>query len=49
MSEIQQGDFPGEAGTVEGETGPSESDPVAPSVEGREDGASEDDAEDDTA
>ncbi len=45
MSEIQQGDLPGEPGTPEGETGHSESDPVAPSVEGRPDAPDEDDAE----
>ena len=40
MSDMQQNDRPGEPGTAEGETGPSESDPVAPSVEGRDtDGA----------
>lgn len=31
-----QSERPGEPGTQEGETGPWESDPVAPSVEGRE-------------
>lgn len=36
MSEMQSGDNPGEPGTPEGETGPSESEPVAPSVEGRD-------------
>ena len=35
MSDMQN-DRPGEPGTQEGETGPSEADPVAPSVEGRE-------------
>ncbi len=35
MSDIQ-GNLPGEPGTQEGEAGPSESDPIAPSVEGRE-------------
>ncbi len=35
MSDPTQDDLPGEAGTKEGETGPSESDPAAPSVEGR--------------
>ena len=34
MSDIQ-GNLPGQPGTPEGEAGPSESDPVAPSVEGR--------------
>ena len=36
MSDMQQNERPGAPGTPEGETGPSESDPVAPSVEGRE-------------
>lgn len=36
MSDMQEGDLPGQPGTVEGETGPKESDPVAPSVEGRD-------------
>lgn len=36
MSDMQQSDLPGQPGTTEGETGPSESDPVAPSVEDRE-------------
>lgn len=35
MSDMQS-DRPGEPGTQEGEAGPSESDPVAPSVEGRD-------------
>lgn len=35
MSDLQN-DRPGEPGTREGEAGASESDPVAPSVEGRE-------------
>jgi len=35
MSDMQN-ERPGGPGTPEGETGPSESDPVAPSVEGRE-------------
>jgi hypothetical protein len=34
MSDMQH-DRRGEPGTQEGETGPSETDPVAPSVEGR--------------
>jgi hypothetical protein len=34
MSDMQN-DRPGEPGTTEGEAGASESDPVAPSVEGR--------------
>ena len=40
MSDLQN-DRPGEPGTREGEVGASESEPVAPSVEGRdvEDGA----------
>ena len=43
MSDMQN-DRPGEPGTAEGETGASENDPVAPSVEGRDldDPASED-------
>ncbi len=36
MSEMQQNERPGAPGTAEGETGASESDPVAPSVEGRD-------------
>ncbi len=37
MSDMQeQSDLPGTPGTPEGETGASESDPVVPSVEGRE-------------
>ncbi len=36
MSDMQESDLPGNPGTPEGETGPSESEPVAPSVEGRE-------------
>ncbi len=35
MSDMQD-DRPGEPGTQEGQIGPSESDPVAPSVEGCE-------------
>ena len=35
MSDVQN-DRPGEPGTSEGETGPAENDPVAPSVEGRD-------------
>ena len=35
MSDLQN-ERPGEPGTPEGETGASESDPVAPSVEGRD-------------
>ncbi len=42
MSDMQN-DRPGEPGTAEGETGASEVDPVAPSVEGRD---LEDSAED---
>lgn len=34
MSDMQN-DRPGEPGTQEGETGPTESDPMAPSGEGR--------------
>jgi hypothetical protein len=37
MSDMQT-ERPGEPGTPEGETGASESDPVAPSVEGRDGG-----------
>jgi hypothetical protein len=33
---MQQSDLPGQPGTPEGEAGPSESDPIAPSTEGRE-------------
>lgn len=36
MSDMQQGDLPGQPGTEEGEAGPSESEPVAPSEEGRD-------------
>jgi hypothetical protein len=36
MSDMQQSDLPGQPGTEEGETEHSESEPVAPSVEGRE-------------
>lgn len=36
MSDMQESDLPGQPGTQEGETGPSESDPVAPSVEDRD-------------
>ncbi len=36
MSDMQQSDQPGQPGTPEGETGPSESDPKAPSVEDRD-------------
>jgi hypothetical protein len=35
MSDMEN-DRPGEPGTTEGETGPAENDPVAPSVEGRD-------------
>ena len=35
MSDMQN-DRPGEPGTAEGEAGPEEDDPVAPSVEGRD-------------
>ncbi len=35
MSDMQS-DRPGEPGTTEGEAGPAETDPVAPSVEGRD-------------
>ena len=35
MSDMQT-ERPGEPGTAEGEAGPAESDPVAPSVEGRD-------------
>jgi hypothetical protein len=35
MSDMQT-DRPGEPGTTEGEAGATESDPVAPSVEGRD-------------
>jgi len=35
MSDPSPENLPGEAGTSEGESGASESDPVAPSVEGR--------------
>lgn len=41
MSDMQQNERPGAPGTPEGETGASESDPVAPSVEGREAGTDE--------
>lgn len=36
MSDMQQSDLPGQPETQEGEAGPSESEPVAPSVEGRD-------------
>ncbi len=36
MSDMQQSDLPGQPGTEEGETEHSESEPVAPSVEGRD-------------
>ncbi len=36
MSDMQQSDQPGQPGTQEGEAGPRESEPVAPSVEGRD-------------
>ena len=37
MSDMEpQSDLPGQPGTPEGEAGASESDPVVPSVEGRE-------------
>ncbi len=36
MSDMQQSDLPGQPETEEGEAGPSESEPVAPSVEGRD-------------
>ncbi len=36
MSDASQEKLPGEPGTTEGEAGPSESEPEAPSVEGRE-------------
>ncbi len=36
MSEMQQNERPGAPGTEEGEAGPSESEPAAPSVEGRD-------------
>ena len=35
MSDMQS-ERPGEPGTTEGDTGPTETDPVAPSVEGRD-------------
>ena len=35
MSDMQN-DRPGEPGTAEGEAGPAENEPVAPSVEGRD-------------
>ncbi|HUR23761.1 MAG TPA: hypothetical protein VMZ73_07820 [Acidimicrobiales bacterium] len=35
MSDMQN-ERPGEPGTPEGETGPSENDPAAPSIEGRD-------------
>ncbi len=35
MSDMQN-DRPGAPGTAEGETGPAENEPVAPSVEGRD-------------
>ena len=43
MSDMQQNERPGAPGTPEGETGASESEPVAPSVEGRDADATEDD------
>ncbi len=36
MSDMQENERPGAPGTTEGETGASESEPVAPSVEGRD-------------
>lgn len=36
MSDMQESDLPGEPGTQEGESGPSESEPRAPSVEDRD-------------
>ncbi len=36
MSDMQESDLPGNPGTTEGESGPSEKEPVAPSVEGRD-------------
>lgn len=36
MSDMQQNERPGAPGTQEGESGPSESEPAAPSVEGRD-------------
>lgn len=36
MSDMQQNERPGAPGTTEGESGPSESEPTSPSVEGRE-------------
>ncbi len=36
MSDMQQNERPGAPGTTEGETGASESEPVTPSVEGRD-------------
>jgi hypothetical protein len=41
MSDMQQ-DRPGEPGTSEGDTGPQENDPVAPSGEGRDAGETAD-------
>ena len=41
MSEMQESDLPGEPGTKEGEAGHSESEPQAPSQEGREQSAGE--------
>lgn len=36
MSDMQQNERPGAPGTPKGETGPSETDSAAPSVEGRD-------------
>ncbi len=36
LSRDPQADVPGAPGTPEGEAGPSESNPIAPSVEGRD-------------
>ncbi|MFP5319108.1 MAG: hypothetical protein ACLGI2_12565 [Acidimicrobiia bacterium] len=47
MSDMQTSDLPGQPGTSEGEAGPSESNPTAPSVEGRD--VDTDDAEEGTA
>ena len=44
MSDIDKDKLPGEPGTAEGETEHSESDPVAPSVEGREQPSGEEDS-----
>jgi hypothetical protein len=43
MSDMQS-ERPGEPGTQEGDTGPRESEPVAPSVEGRDTGESSESA-----